>query len=248
LSPFGVVNFNFCRIYNDNSGVNLTTVPDFCEYYAVEELYKIGCSGKYNEYDDGYYFWDTLIGAKKVFSAFEQQCHTGHGIIVIKTAKEFCDQFYFSGSLNNPQIKNFFISCRDVIENFIAYFYEIASQLIAMAKSHRYFFPEKNECEELRRPNNYMDGGFILNSQQDLFKLAKHKNQANFTKRELQCIYYSSLGDSAKVVASHLKIAKKTVERHLENARGKIGARNKLELVRMVNELNDFNGLIKARL
>lgn len=51
------------------------------------------------------------------------------------------------------------------------------------------------------------------------------------TQREIECLYYLSLGKSAKQTASALKISSRTVEFHLKNLRNKTGARNRLQLL-----------------
>jgi len=242
LTRFGVTWFDHFRIYDDNSGIDLTTVPDFCELFVNERLYREGCVGNYDEYHDGYYFWDTLTGAREVFKAIEQHNYTSHGIIVIKTYEKFCDQFHFGGDLNNPGVKNFFINCKDIIENFIDYYYSQAADLIANARAHSYSFPnDKKECDELINPADYEREKAYFNKYVLSESPESQWGDIPLTKRELQCIYYSSLGDSAKIVAAHLNIARKTVERHLENARQKLGVRNKVGLLKVVSGWCDID-------
>lgn len=53
----------------------------------------------------------------------------------------------------------------------------------------------------------------------------------SLTRRELQCATLTAEGLSAKQIGLSLKIAPRTVERHLDQARIKLFARNRAHLV-----------------
>jgi DNA-binding CsgD family transcriptional regulator len=53
----------------------------------------------------------------------------------------------------------------------------------------------------------------------------------HLSPRERQVLERVALGRSAKEVASELGIAHRTVERHIENARNKMRARNKTHMI-----------------
>ena len=52
------------------------------------------------------------------------------------------------------------------------------------------------------------------------------ESRSHLTPREEQILQFVAHGWSAKEIARHIAIAPRTVERHIENARLKIGARN----------------------
>lgn len=54
---------------------------------------------------------------------------------------------------------------------------------------------------------------------------------AQLTPRELECLALAAKGHSAKAVGAGLGIAPRTVERHLDQARMKLQARNRVHLV-----------------
>lgn len=51
------------------------------------------------------------------------------------------------------------------------------------------------------------------------------------TRREIEILEYVTLGLSAKEVAQHVNISPRTVERHVENIRLKLRARNRTHIV-----------------
>ncbi len=57
------------------------------------------------------------------------------------------------------------------------------------------------------------------------------------TAREQQVLEYIASGLSAKEVAQEIDIAPRTVERHIENVRLKIRARNRTHMVTLAMEL-----------
>jgi len=220
LLDCGIKIFNHFRIYNDNAGVDLTTTPDFCEFYARNHLYREACVGDWDQYQDGYYFWDTLTSAPNAYKAIEEQCKSSHGIVIIRRYENCSDQFHIGGFIDNPGIKNFFINSRDYMEKFIEYYYQEAQDLIINAYQHRYCFPgDKRECSEILKSENIKKTTNFL------------KIENKLTKREFECVKLCSQGYTSKVIARCLHISPKTVDRHLENAQKKIGVHNRLALV-----------------
>ncbi|MAZ77601.1 MAG: hypothetical protein CMF39_02880 [Legionellaceae bacterium] len=231
LRRLGVLQFDHFRIYEDNSAIDLTTTPEFCEFYGKNKLYLKGCAGNFDDYHDGYFFWDTLTGAADVFKAIEQQSHMGHGVTIVKTYEHYCDHFYLAGDINNPGIKNFFINQKELIELFILYYYQQAKKIIDNARPHSYLFPQgKRECDEMLDPNFSFTNGDVLR----LGALSSQLGNPGFTNRELQCVFLCAQGKSSKVIASALSISAKTVENHLANARKKSGANNTMALINMI--------------
>lgn len=56
-------------------------------------------------------------------------------------------------------------------------------------------------------------------------------NAPVLTRRETEILEYVTLGLSAKEVARHIDISPRTVERHVENVRLKLRARNRTHMV-----------------
>ena len=54
---------------------------------------------------------------------------------------------------------------------------------------------------------------------------------AELTVREREVLEYAALGMSAKEIAQNVGIAPRTIERHVENVRHKLRARNKTHMI-----------------
>jgi DNA-binding CsgD family transcriptional regulator len=59
----------------------------------------------------------------------------------------------------------------------------------------------------------------------------RNDDEPSLTDRELEVLCFVALGLSNKEMAKRLDIAPRTVERHIENTRNKMRARNKAHLV-----------------
>lgn len=60
--------------------------------------------------------------------------------------------------------------------------------------------------------------------------------QTPLTRREREVVVLTSAGLTSKEVALQIALAPRTVERHLENARHKMGARNRAHLIVKASE------------
>ncbi len=60
--------------------------------------------------------------------------------------------------------------------------------------------------------------------------------QTPLTRREREVVFLTSNGLTSKEVALQIELAPRTVERHLENARHKMGARNRAHLIVKASE------------
>jgi len=56
-------------------------------------------------------------------------------------------------------------------------------------------------------------------------------NEISFTLREMQCLHYSTQGQSAKLIGEQLYISPRTVETYFEQIKLKLGCKTKLELL-----------------
>lgn len=63
-------------------------------------------------------------------------------------------------------------------------------------------------------------------------------DNVTFTRRELLIIKYITRGHSARAIGNHLNISRRTVEKHTENIKGKLGARTKAEVVEKIMARN----------
>lgn len=63
-----------------------------------------------------------------------------------------------------------------------------------------------------------------------------HELHSPLTRREREVVVLTSAGLTSKEVAIQIELAPRTVERHLENARHKMGARNRAHLIVKASE------------
>ncbi|MET0363865.1 MAG: helix-turn-helix transcriptional regulator [Sphingobium sp.] len=81
-----------------------------------------------------------------------------------------------------------------------------------------------------------------------MFVSAEQKAEAILTNRELEVLALVAAGLSAKEIAQRISIAPRTVERHIENARLKMHARNRTHLVTCALIYGLLNASLQAEL
>lgn len=70
--------------------------------------------------------------------------------------------------------------------------------------------------------------------------LTNHLN-IKFTKREMECLYFIIRGKSAKIIADHLCVSRRTVEDYVNKLKIKFSVKNKYELISTAVRLGYFN-------
>lgn len=206
-------------------------------YYQNIEQY-------YDEYLTEGYHWQS--GYTHLFS-LEDSCTSdalqhdvGDGIVFSIHEQGITELFFLThrwSQYQNHKVEMLMNSI-DLIEKFSCYFKTMASDIIEEAEKHPINLPFINQ--ETRK--------FPKNDTQNLREKFTHELEhylfrKKLTRREFECISHSAQDLSAKEVADMLFISQRTVERHLENAKKKLGFRKKGSLVNFIQAYN--NGLMQ---
>ncbi|MCF6776072.1 helix-turn-helix transcriptional regulator [Thiotrichales bacterium 19X7-9] len=152
------------------------------------------------------------------------------------------EQFWFSGHTKDG-VKEIFHNERGALREFIHYFIQestpLREELMQMHYSvydYHYYSNNniilKNHCieesnEPFVRSNNDRKASFL----HDIGVFNQLAAKQNLSYREQQVLQLTSQGKTAKEIAEILFLSNKTVEFHLQKAKEKLNARNKLELV-----------------
>ncbi|MFN7097817.1 MAG: helix-turn-helix transcriptional regulator [Gammaproteobacteria bacterium] len=69
------------------------------------------------------------------------------------------------------------------------------------------------------------------------FEITTQDNEYRLTRREMECLFYTIRGGTAKVIAQTLNISNKAVEFHIENLKIKFGCTSKSGLIAKAIEM-----------
>ncbi|MDF1796696.1 MAG: helix-turn-helix transcriptional regulator [Coxiellaceae bacterium] len=239
MNHFAVDYVCYSRVYSDNSEINLTTHPQWFEYYlkhqlkSPQRLYNENPLDKSIEnYEDGITFWSKEL--------IEQQSQIGQAFIVVNTnlLAGYCDFYYFASTQGGTLFRKNCISNTDMFSQFIDHFNYCATDMLARVNSKRIKIPNKFESDassddhtvcyqaQINRQHfmaDLMQGGLVINLNNLLFKL---------TKRETQMAQLLVLGMCARQIAERYHISRRTVETHIIHIKEKLHVRKKSDLVR----------------
>lgn len=224
---FDIGNLTYLQVFPDMSRVHLDTDPDWTEtfYTRIEDYSK--------EYLTESHHWETGYSPMLVLEdACIPDCmahDVGEGVVLTKQLPGATEIVYITHSWRKYRDTRLHQLLRhvDLLQLFIDYFREAAKDLIEQSAKDPILCPFMQPSEEVR-----VFQTADIEREAFLQDMNKRYNKDGLTPRELDCIYYTSLDMTAKEVARQLAISPKTVERHLESAKRKLGCRTKAGLMK----------------
>lgn len=255
LKRFGITHFTYMANYLDGKQVYLSNHAQWVEDYYRLNLYK-SSSFEANpvNYQNGYSIWQP-DAATEVLTHGRQYFDSDNGITIIQKNNACCEFYFFSASVSNRSIINFYINNLDILDNFINYFKLSARDIIKKAENNKIYL--SNHYTSLGKDtanaalNVYTDlrQAFLseVNSQSAVMhSVGQGINQlGNFvlSKRQAQCLQYLLEGKSAKQTANMLNLSTRTIEFYLDNMKKKMNCRTKLELAGKVMKIVEQRAL-----
>ena len=224
-SPFfsacGLSYFDYTRIFPDGSVATLVTDRNWF-YHYFEKNY----SATINKATSGIYLWDQLM-CKAAREAFTRNFQHGKTLSIFKEQPGYIEITEFAAAPQNENALDLFFNHQDVLNQFILYFKEKASDLIIKVAKDKFFVPSSMQTLPLERPNyTELKENFLP----DKISVFCGKKEIWLTLREYQCLCHLSCGRSMKEIGNVLGISPRTVETHLDHIRDKTNytTRNKL--------------------
>lgn len=232
---FDIANFTYLQVFPDMSRVHLDSDPCWTEtfYTRIEDYSK--------EYLTESYHWKSGYSPMLVLEdACIPDCmahDVGEGVVLTNQLPNATEIVYFSHSWRKYQDTKLHLLLRniDLLQLFLKYFREEAKDLINQSAKDPILCPfmQPNESPRVFNTSGIERDTFIKD-------LNQQRNKYGLTRRELDCIYYTSLDMTSKEVARRLSISPKTVERHLENAKIRLGCHNKAYLMKYACDFNRY--------
>jgi DNA-binding CsgD family transcriptional regulator len=155
-----------------------------------------------------------------------------HVFTIIKHKMDCVEFYHFGTHLNAPHMNQFYINNLDLLDRFVSFFQKSVAQSKSLSKEYLHGFPLNNTAN-LPALINKMDS-----KKQDIFlKAISPQNQAKLTNRELEYAYLIIQGMTAKEIAAQLNQSYRTIEHRIEGLKGKLEARNKVDLSSKLKDL-----------
>ena len=235
--------FDYHCFYHDGHSVSLSTQPEFTEYFITESLYpKLMQNQMVIQLSGHWVFLSDMMplpadkNHKEIFIKLytrSTQLNLFHFTAFIR---KFHDRFLISSfgiNQNNASIFEFYLNHLDKLELFVNSFENKAQHLIYGTDRNLIWLPNYNKNQNLTNPtHNHIPTIFPLEdiSIDGNRTIISNSNTLTLSQRQLDCLTHHTMGYSAKMSAEKFNISPRTVERHLELAKEKIGYPSKRTL------------------
>jgi LuxR family transcriptional regulator len=241
LKRVGIQYLTFMRNYKNGQQIYLSNIPGWVEDYYQYGLYRQFISTPPNDEQARTIIWpkDKPL---MVFDLAKQRYNSDHGITLTKPRRNYCDYYFFSTSIDNPAIINFYVNYPDILEQFVAYFEDRAESLIKKAEQNLVILPRTTHLESAEKdPIATIDPKNILNIIQEMrlrkYRLKKEIYQgAKLSGQEIKCILNYLEFKTAEETACNMGVSKRTVESYFVNIKDKLGCHTKEDIARLLIE------------
>lgn len=238
LQSIGIIGFFYTRLYQDGSFFNLTSQPDWSEYY-FQQLYQ----GSYqNTPDDlfsheGVSLW-SLNPDNPVLQDAKNHFGYGNGVSIYEEHEQFREITGFYSTEDNRSVNHFYLNNVDILKKFKQHFISKATDLIHEGNKNKLILPQSVlenkiiECNENHIPQLELSQYLKFPDQHRMCVI--HKNTGlpiYLTSQRGQCLLHLSHGKSIKKIAIDMRLSSKTVEHYLEILRKELGCRSSKELI-----------------
>lgn len=217
---------NFIRLHKDGTASYLCDNHSWIKYYLLNGFHDIGAFEHNSDLQNtNYVTWDILHAKDPIVQYSRQAFNIKHGITLVR--KHLHGHDFFNFGINNESraaILNL-LSNIDVLNNFIDLFYNKAKKLIETIKNNSF---------DLHHPENHNSTFKIPNR---IF-LGPEYNYQYLTKTEISCLNKMIKGINIPTIAKLVNVSPRTLEKHVENIKIKLGCSTQCELGYVAAKLN----------
>lgn len=227
-----VKGFIYARQYRDTRLALLTTYSEFTTalFRDSEQLFLKTINNYMAQQDQDF----VIISPEKISPSIAMTCHDYRIdtmlILLIKnhTKLEYFIFFHEIGTAISPQA---YLNQINFYQQFSLYFKSKAGSLMRSAKLNKQCTvlaskPVKNTSQEVGTED--IAKGLSVN----------FDNDPIFTEKEIECACHLLLGKTAYEISVVMNISKRTVEKHIENMKDKVGVEKKSSLIAALYSMN----------
>lgn len=220
----GINYFNFCAWKNDGTFTGLTSDNKYVAHYLKKKFSTLG-----QKVSTGVHLWQGLFDDEVIKFARNDFDHD-HGVSLVYTKPEGIEWYSFAASSKNTSIVNFYMNNLDLLEQFILYFKDQASEVIN--RCHELSLPISELFETKALPVNDIGTEQLREEINPRKVILDSKNgPIRLSVTELFCLCHYAKGISAADIGAVISRTQKTVEYHLGNIKHKAGVSKKSELI-----------------
>lgn len=225
--------FHYFRVYKDGGLFMLASNLLWLEHYFSMKYYEISSFRDYpKENNEKYKLTNTLERSAPIVKDALKIFSIGDGIIFISPQDSFCEFFLIctNSSYNEPH--QFFLNHLDFLKKFTLYFKDKAHPLLIKAPTDALFIPPNNQ--ENMSVSTYQTKNNLSLLEPKRYYL---NDSTYLTKKEVEYAYWLAKGKTSGEIAILYSCSIRTIEKHIENMKNKLGLYKVTSLVLHMKEL-----------
>lgn len=232
LQKIGITMFTFMRNYNDHSRIYLSNNAKWVKDYYELALYESSLfENDPNLYQDKMNIWP--LGQNvldlNVIQHGMNNFNSTSGITLIKYHINYCDFFFFSGPAQPNDSINSYVNNLDILEKFCVFFINKINDDMYQLEQNKIIVP-------LTKVQLISNSDKIIRCEV-IEQIGEMNNQVTnsyfkeLTPMEKKYFVEFVSGKTASQISKQFSRSRRTIEKHLENIKGKLNCSNKWELV-----------------
>ncbi len=228
LQKYGITHFALMRLHQNGEGEILNSDPQVAKYFFQNHMYRYLFHGSVNDYVNCVVRWEDAIANLESVSQYiktlAMNYDIANGIIITKKYDSHVDFYNFATTKNNKLGYSLYLNCIDVLESFIRYFNDQASDLLSESYLERYYLADATDKSLLTKVTADGLGSLRLECQSNENNVIMSEFY-NLTYRERQCVEQLVSGRACKQIAAALNISPRTIEKFISNIKTKTNSK-----------------------
>lgn len=228
--------FSYSRIYRDGTRAELCTDTNSLNHFFLKKyIRQIYTPALFD--GQNFILYDIIVNSftPKIKELIQNQLKDqrelfdyANCLFLIEYHEQYTEYFAFYTPKSHTQAINSYLNNRDQLSRFCKYFNQRARQLIQAADREKLIFPWRDTHTGIV----FLDENqYVANKEFPLLVDCTHKNNY-LSLRETEVADLLCEGISAKQIAGVLFVSKRTVEKHIENIKIKLGCQNCRQLIK----------------
>lgn len=232
---FGLTSFVYRKNYNDGTEISISNQPEWIEhFYNNKEIIKKSVFDKHpDSYQSGFVLWSQLKGHQEILQrakAFD----IDHGVTIVKKVSDGVELCYFGTRSKNSDVVNHYLNNLDLLERFVLYFKDQASEIIRSAEKQKIIvFDDKfanvdidEEDINAIKPTNTRER-FLKATQLKKFHPDGEFQGISLSAREMDVIACLLRGMTSEDTGKAIHLSPRTIEDYLTELRAKFNVQSK---------------------
>lgn len=240
LHLFGITYFAHVHIDREQKFCAISNNPGFMEHYLTNGYYNADIHRGVHQFGN-LVIWDAFERVGKSAKMHREAAAFGvqHTFTIIEKNVGGSDFYHFANNVNDPGINQTYLGHLDLLKLFILHFKEKVGQDKILSKAYQLKF----DINPLSGYTIKSDAAFLRSYEkriQFLHAISAHRNQHNqnqvihgvsLTKCEMECLYFTMRGKTAKQIARVLGKSYRTVEEQITQLKKKLQVPCKADLI-----------------